>query len=489
MSKGIFVTIAKSKGDDKRVAIARNNLSRLSVVEVTLCSAAAVPNAQIQILKAANISDENLILKTVVFKAVDKVKKQAFGYCFCPDEADYQGDISTAEEVEKACNSFMRNLAHKVGKGTGTGLEHSAFTGIGHPIQSAIDLDGGIAKAHGADPCPGGWWIGVQVTDDDTWEGIEKGTITGFSIGGSGMRTPIAGQEQSGIMKTFHNKVSELLKGLTKSDDAKSFLQAYRERKVEDDLWDIFSALRESITSILGDDDITDKTEAISNTIDEFKGAMSSFVGIVKAGAELNQGNVKLLTSVTESVQSVIDSLNGLLDKVNNKKTEKTVGEDEMDTAKILKAISELATVVDGVVKKVDKLEEGDPVEMSDDDKAVAATELGKSVEDITKAATEANQSFEDYVAAEKAKVKKTATVEGEGEKDQATILKAIGDLSTVVDGVVKKVDKLESKPNGRNGTDTSLEEADVTKAAAEKIENTPEGIIKSMDETAFSFR
>ena len=42
----------------------------------------------------------------------------------------------------------------------------------------------GIAKG----VLPVGWWIGMQVLDEDVWSGVKKGDFTGFSIHGKGLR-------------------------------------------------------------------------------------------------------------------------------------------------------------------------------------------------------------------------------------------------------------------------------------------------------------
>lgn len=92
---------------------------------------------------------------------------------------DWQGDIVDILEVSKAAHDFMINqrmggTMHKR-MGTGTIVESIIFD---KALQDALRIDLGQE----------GWFIGVQVADKDTWEGVKSGKYAAFSIGGSGVR-------------------------------------------------------------------------------------------------------------------------------------------------------------------------------------------------------------------------------------------------------------------------------------------------------------
>jgi hypothetical protein len=38
---------------------------------------------------------------------------------------------------------------------------------------------------------PTGWWVGLRVNDEDTWQQVLDGRLRSFSIGGRGIRTPV----------------------------------------------------------------------------------------------------------------------------------------------------------------------------------------------------------------------------------------------------------------------------------------------------------
>ena len=43
--------------------------------------------------------------------------------------------------------------------------------------------------------CPGSWWIGFKVTDDEVWEKVKDGTYPMFSIEGEAVREEVDDEE------------------------------------------------------------------------------------------------------------------------------------------------------------------------------------------------------------------------------------------------------------------------------------------------------
>lgn len=130
-----------------------------------------------------SLQEGSSIIKSldVKFAAVDDEKKLVFGIVMEPDEVDTQGDITSAEEIEKAAHRFM---------------ERSRVMGEGHkkaakaaPVESYIapqdfELGGQQIKA-------GSWVMGSKVFDDELWGEIKEGNFTGFSIGAYTRRVEI----------------------------------------------------------------------------------------------------------------------------------------------------------------------------------------------------------------------------------------------------------------------------------------------------------
>lgn len=109
-----------------------------------------------------------------VTKAVDTDLMQATFVVMVPDEVDLHGDITSVEDVRKACHNFNKfcrksSLFHLV--------ETDTFE-IAESWVSPVDfsLDGKFVKK-------GTWLCTVQVHDDDLWQLIKKGDICSVSIG------------------------------------------------------------------------------------------------------------------------------------------------------------------------------------------------------------------------------------------------------------------------------------------------------------------
>ena len=100
------------------------------------------------------------------------------GIVYEPMEEDSHGNFMTEEEITKAAYWFAKN-------GDKVDLQHSF-----EPLDGATVVENWIAKADfdidGEKIRKGTWLMTVEVTDADVWAGIEKGNITGFSMGGLG---------------------------------------------------------------------------------------------------------------------------------------------------------------------------------------------------------------------------------------------------------------------------------------------------------------
>lgn len=115
------------------------------------------------------------IEKSLILLVKENDEKIVYGIVYEPDERDTQGDTATAEEIRKACHSFMENsqvikMSHK-----GTGI--SAVV-----LENYISQwDGQIA---GRAIKKGTWLMSLRINDSSVWEKIKKGELTGFSMSG-----------------------------------------------------------------------------------------------------------------------------------------------------------------------------------------------------------------------------------------------------------------------------------------------------------------
>ena len=108
----------------------------------------------------------------------DAANHYVTGIVYEPMAEDSQGNYMTEEEITKAAYYFAKN-------GDKVDLQHSF-----EPLEGASVVETWIAKADfeidGEAIRKGTWLMTVEVTDAAVWAGIEKGEITGFSMGGIG---------------------------------------------------------------------------------------------------------------------------------------------------------------------------------------------------------------------------------------------------------------------------------------------------------------
>lgn len=112
---------------------------------------------------------------------VDQEKQIVSGIVLEPDTEDAQGDIISAEEIEKAAHGFLVK-SRVVGKFHSEVAKADVVESYIAPQDFTIN-DQTVKK--------GSWVMSVKVHDPDLWEQIKAGEVTGFSIGAVGIRQSI----------------------------------------------------------------------------------------------------------------------------------------------------------------------------------------------------------------------------------------------------------------------------------------------------------
>lgn len=104
-----------------------------------------------------------------------------YGVVSEPDTIDLQGDRLSESEIRKACHRFMMT-SQRIGK------EHNgpAKADIIESYIAPVDF-----SCNGQTVRKGSWIMAVKIHDPELWAAVKKGDITGFSIAGTGTRTPI----------------------------------------------------------------------------------------------------------------------------------------------------------------------------------------------------------------------------------------------------------------------------------------------------------
>jgi len=105
----------------------------------------------------------------------DEEKHIVYGVVLEPDTVDGQGDIISAEEIEKACHTFMREYKK-------LGFLHKEFDRALYILENYIAPE--TFKFNGQIVKKGSWIMAVKVEDPMIWDLIKQGKITGFSVQG-----------------------------------------------------------------------------------------------------------------------------------------------------------------------------------------------------------------------------------------------------------------------------------------------------------------
>ena len=106
-------------------------------------------------------------------KAKNEELKQVLYVVMVPDETDLHGDTTSTEEVAKACHNFnthcrQANLFHLV--------QTDTFSIVESYIAPVDFVLGEVLVKSGT------WLANLQIQDEQLWELIKSGDITGVSI-------------------------------------------------------------------------------------------------------------------------------------------------------------------------------------------------------------------------------------------------------------------------------------------------------------------
>lgn len=111
--------------------------------------------------------------KTVQIKAVDEDERTATGAVLVPNALDHQHDFLRPGAVERFHNGDVD-----------TGVMHSAFPEDAATLERSEVID--APETVGGEEFEAGTWIATRrYEDDDLWQLVDDGVLTGFSIGGT----------------------------------------------------------------------------------------------------------------------------------------------------------------------------------------------------------------------------------------------------------------------------------------------------------------
>lgn len=255
------------------------------------------------------------------------------GIVYEPMVEDTQGNYMTEEEIQKAAYWFAKN-------GNQVDLQHSF-----EALEGAAVVESYIAKCdeeiEGQAIKKGTWLMTVEVTDPDVFEAIQKGELTGFSMGGVGQYSEedvdiSKSEEASGADETAEKQgiLQKLAKWIGIGEPAKiekgEVKDVFNRRFISENFRNLWWALSDALLDVWDPDkgqlgpetdmskvqdalrDFTDVATEIFNHSGEdsiFKCADGEEMApIVKAGKAMSKKNVDTLKSIHETLGSFISN-------------------------------------------------------------------------------------------------------------------------------------------------------------------------------------
>lgn len=275
---------------------------------------------------------------------VDPESHYVTGVVYEPMAEDTQGDHMTAEEVQKAAYWYAKHRGD-------VDIQHSF-----EKFDGATEVESWVTKNDetiGDQQIKKGTWMAtVEITDPDIFDKVQKGEITGFSMGGTGKYIESDDSDDDPAVEKAEKesvlaKLKKWLSGDTveKGEVADRFNAGFVSRN----LWEAWYALSDVLTDkydpdtqIWGNEkDMAKVAEALQdfNNITTklfsnqdslptiYKSADGEEPPIVKAGKAMSKQN-------KDKLQSISDSLSAFLSSFDDGDTEEGNGEEEIEVTK-----------------------------------------------------------------------------------------------------------------------------------------------------------
>lgn len=330
--------------------------------------ATAIRNARIQFVslvdKAAN-KKQFLLKKEEDGKAAfatygrivnaDANNHYVTGVVYEPMTEDSHGNFMTEDEITKAAYYFAKN-------GDKVDLQHSF-----EPLDGATVVENWIAKADfkigDEEIRKGTWLMTVEVTDADVWGKIEKGEISGFSMGGVGEYSE-EDVDLAGLEKTADEKTEKrgLLKKLADAlgigiVEKGAMAELYEKRSKGSLFWEAFNSLESTLRHW---DCYTDEAQyetdegKIRECLEDFNQIITKLLSgkesITKAIRPVEKAGKKMSGKNRETLTGIYESLGAFLKEFSDPEEEsdgQDIKEEEKDVTK-----QEIEQIVEAAIAK-----------------------------------------------------------------------------------------------------------------------------------------
>lgn len=358
---------------------------------------------------------------------VDAETHYVTGIVYEPLIEDAHGNFMTEDEIRKAAYWFAKN-------GDKVDLQHSF-----EPVDGVAVVENYVAPSdmeiEGQPVIKGTWLMTVEVENADVWNKVQKGEVTGFSMGGIGKYSETETDLTTTVEKRgLFKKLAELFGfDVVEKGEVK---ERFEENAKRDSFWNAFYALQNTLLKYdwCNDSGKFETDEAvIREALTEFSEIIMSVLAapnVMKALAEnapVEKAGKKISGKNRDTLQSIYDNLGSLLAEFADEEKEET---------EVTK--TEVQTIVDEAIKKA---LEGVNTNPAAETPAAEPTLTAEAVEKmVTEAVQKALEPKDEPMTAEAVQTMVTEAVQ----KAVEPILKARG-VSSNLNGE-KPVEKNETR-------------------------------------------
>lgn len=224
-------------------------------------------------------------------------KQLVYGVVYEPNVPDAHNDMMDAEEIEKAAHRFLADYRN-------IDKQHDFQSGYGEVVESYIapqdfEIGGEVIKK--------GSWVLVTKANDETWEAIKRGEITGYSMAG------IAEVEEVEVEKQEDKQVNKFFQ-MMKEFFTKEVVEKEEEHKEEETglkKEDLQELLKEAMAPI------NEKLEALEKQVEKAEKAEEVVEEKIEKEEETKEeDNKELLKQLSELIKEELAPINERLEKV-----------------------------------------------------------------------------------------------------------------------------------------------------------------------------
>lgn len=282
----------------------------------------------------AQFSTVGKILKT------DTDTHYVTGIVYEPLTEDAHGNYMTEAEIRKAAYWFAKN-------GDKVDLQHSFEQADGLSVVETYVAPSDM-EIEGTPVVKGTWLMTVEVQNDEVWDKVQKGEVTGFSMGGMGKYS----ETETDLSETVEKRgILKRLAGLLGVDTVEKgeVKDRYNRNHKSRNFWAALNALEDTLLkydyngeTFETDDNVirealTDFSQIITAVLSEpnVMMALAENAPVEKAGRKISGKN-------RDTLQAIYDNLGSLLDEFSDN--------DEKEEQEVTK--TEIQALVDESIKK-----------------------------------------------------------------------------------------------------------------------------------------